>query len=128
MTEEKNLTEFNSNAAVLERVNRYLDEANEAYYVRDHEARRRKLECAKREVRVKMSENEIKEIDQMFDILKKEVKNFLDIKRSSKMSTEHLLQMSDDVEQKIDEAENELRDIYDSYGMGIREREDDQGL
>lgn len=121
MTDEINLTEFNSNLATLQRVDMLLRFASDSHYNNDLLSYFKHLRNLRKEIIVKMRgkkyEDKRKEIEDIYADLKKKAQVYL--------SNSSNLRLNIQLEIKLNLFEDKLRDFADLKGMLLTEKENE---
>lgn len=122
MTEEINLTEFNSNKASLERIDRLLRLMQQAEMDEDIDTYYKLLKCLRKEAYYKMT-GSYKEDREKLVTKWKNIQNKYEIyKRKKEYKFKNLILT------ELENYEIELRDFMGERGMLLTDKEDDEGL
>lgn len=110
-------TEFNSNTATLERIDRALKSAAQYAHMEDYVSWYKSLMFLRREAIVKMRDDDREECDKLFD----DLSNNVELYRSTHANKARIVRL---LHKKLDYAEIFLRDFMDAKGMLLRDGND----
>jgi len=122
--EEHNLTEFNSNLATLERIDKLLRFSADAHFNNDLSSYFKFLRNLRKEIIVKMRGDTYEEIKKDINKQFEELKSINNLFVSNPIDN----RLSIVFEKKLNHFEDSLRDFADLKGMLLRDSFEDDGL